>query len=1685
MIGRISGAVAAIAIVATPVNIHAGAYIFAGEGNGVDVVTHPTGYLGSGGVITVEVCIDPASANATAMEIPVQNAIDRLNALVPTVGNVRLGGDNDLASNEVDFESVFIHELGHCIGLAHVNLASESGLTGPDTDYTKSTDGADNVFNRTIGADGVRGSGDDVRGDDVNLHWFFVDENNPFEIPNAPQAGTFSRDVADLPTGDTFATNADRNVSTSIFGLPQSEAIMQQGSFFDEDQRALAADEVATLSHAQAGIDRIAGTADDYTVNLSYGGLATACDVNVDFDDVETGFAVCQTGGFFVGNSNNIRISSANTFYNTGFNWFFSPQRIPALGIDAITVISGGSTSSLDGGGSSLLANDDSGLLLTTTGGFQPANDGIFFGGDKAASISLNSNGTFTYTHDGVSTGADVFVYRACRDNGAGAETNSCAHQYVNVTIIDPANVAPTANNDGPGGAFQVDEGDSVTLTAANLSANDSDPEDGTPPGGAVQIAGSTSNGSVVDNGNQTFTFTHNDSETSSASFQYRIADSDGDLSGTATVSLTVNGQNDSPSAVPDGPGGAFTVNEDAAVTLSAAQLTANDTDPEDGSPPGGSVSITGNTVNGAVVNNGNQTFTFTHDGSETTSASFQYQVTDSNGAPSAATTVSLTVQPQNDGPLAVGDGPGGIFSADEGLSVTLSAAQLTANDTDSEDGIPGGAVSLASTTSNGGVTDNGNQTFTFTHDDSETSSGSFRYQVRDSSGALSNIATVSLAISPVNDAPQVSDDGPGGAFAALEQGQVTLSAAQLSANDSDAEDGTPPLGAVSIVGVTSNGSVQDNGNQTFTFSHDGGETTSASFQYQIADSNDELSGVATVNLTITPQNDSPSAADDGPGGAFTVNEGQSVTLTRAQLAGNDSDPEDGSPPLGTISLAGIELNGTAADNGDQTFTFTHDDSETTTALFQYQIRDDDDALSGLASVNLSVIAQNDAPVAVNDGPGGSFSASENGSVTFSAAQLTANDIDSEDSTPAGIVSLLGMSTNGAAADNGDQTFTFTHDGSETVTASFQYQVLDADGAGSNTATVSLNISPVNDAPAAMSDGPGGVFSVDEGQTLTLAASQLAANDSDSEDGIPAGVVTIAGSASNGSVSDNGDQTFTFTHNDSETTSASFQYQIADADGSSSNVATVSLSVTPINDAPVANNDGPGGAFNVDEGLAVTLNATQLKANDADAEDGTPAGAVNLAGTTTNGSVVDNGDQTFTFTHDDGQTTSATFQYQVLDAGGQASNLATVTLSVGPQDDAPIAANDGPGGAFTTQEGAGVTLTAEQLKANDSDPEDGLPGGAVTLVGMPSNGQVIDNGDQTFTFNHDGSETSAASFSYQVADSGGQLSNTALVNLTVQPVNDLPVAQDDGPGSVFVVIEGTSVTFSANQLTANDADAEDGIPGGSLSIAGTTINGSVADNGDQSFTFTHNGSETTSAGFQYQITDSDGGLSNIATVSLTVTALNDTPVANNDGPGGSFVVDQGMTVTFSAGLLTTNDSDAEDGVPQGIVILTGNASNGSVVDNGDQSFTFTHDDSASLSALFEYQVTDSEGATSNVAAVNLTVIPTNGTPPPLAACGPGGRRVQSGVNAFIATAGQFNGAGPLQFSQTGLPASLTIDPVSGEISGTPEINDVTNSPYLVTVTADNSSDQQTLRFLLTVDASNDVSFFSSFEDSCF
>ncbi|MFU8804502.1 MAG: hypothetical protein ACNA8W_11875, partial [Bradymonadaceae bacterium] len=305
-------------------NVYAGVFLFTVVED-VEVIVHPRGYDGTPGELVVTVCVDPESEARDELVIPLENAIRTWNRLDATIGNWSVGSENNVPGDQIDVESILLHEVGHCIGLGHPNLDTSSGVASNQRGYTNADRGPNGAWDLDRGPDGVQGSFDDVRGDDINRHWFARAHNNPFVLENVVDPSTYSVHLQALPQGHGFAANANRQVGASL-GFPQSESVMRQGISPSTATRELAADDVAMIRLAQTGLDRTQGTEWDYKMVLEFVGVSGDCDINVKMGG--TGFANCTSGGVPVESevgthfallSPRIRLGST-----ANFNWFFN-----------------------------------------------------------------------------------------------------------------------------------------------------------------------------------------------------------------------------------------------------------------------------------------------------------------------------------------------------------------------------------------------------------------------------------------------------------------------------------------------------------------------------------------------------------------------------------------------------------------------------------------------------------------------------------------------------------------------------------------------------------------------------------------------------------------------------------------------------------------------------------------------------------------------------------------------------------------------------------------------------------------------------------------------------------------------------------------------------------------------------------------------------------------------------------------------------------------------------------------------------------------------------------------------------------------------------------------------------------------------------------------------------------------
>jgi hypothetical protein len=456
----------------------AGAFIGA-DGGAPNLIMHPTGYTGAGGPRVVTVCLNPSGVpggNLNNAEATVQKVVATWNAQRVSTRNLAFGANNDLPSNQFDLESVLLHEMGHCLGLAHPNHASESGLPDPQANGTKSDVGANGVFNQGAGADGRHGSFDDVRGDDVNLYWYRRNVNRPLEFPAIIDSSTFARS-GNLPAGHNFAANADRDVLNAL-GIAQTESVMQQLTFNDEAQRRLTGEDLSTIRLGQSGVDRIQGTADDYGISLEYVGRTSNCDVDIAFVS-GAGFAFCQISASSIA-SNHFRITAADIRLDSAANWYYSagPNTATLISSDSPDPSAPGQAYTVQVSVSKTVPGQ--GPTGTPTGVVE-VSDGA------GATCSFNLNASAQGSCQLTSTGSGNRTLRAdyLGDLGFDASSDTEPHGLgvpTSTTILsdlpdptvvgEPYNVQIQVSGSGgpPTGAFTISDGSGASC-GANLNA--------------------------------------------------------------------------------------------------------------------------------------------------------------------------------------------------------------------------------------------------------------------------------------------------------------------------------------------------------------------------------------------------------------------------------------------------------------------------------------------------------------------------------------------------------------------------------------------------------------------------------------------------------------------------------------------------------------------------------------------------------------------------------------------------------------------------------------------------------------------------------------------------------------------------------------------------------------------------------------------------------------------------------------------------------------------------------------------------------------------------------------------------------------------------------------------------------------------------------------------------------------
>jgi hypothetical protein len=415
---------------------------------------------------------------------------------------------------------------------------------------------------------------------------------------------------------------------------------------------------------------------------------------------------------------------------------------------------------------------------------------------------------------------------------------------------------------------------------------------------------------------------------------------------------------------------------------------------------------------------------------------------------------------------------------------------------------------------------------------------------------------------------------------------------------------------------------------------------------------------------------------------------------------------------------------------------------------------------------------------------------------------------------------------------NSNGTVTYTPTAGYNGPDSFTYTITDSH-AGTATATVDITVAPINDPPVAVDD----MATTNEDTSVTIT---VLSNDSD-PDGDPL-TVTLVSDPPNGSAVINIDGTVTYTPETNFNGSDSFTYTISD--GTDTATAEVRVTVGAVNDGPVAVDD----SAETPEDTPVTVDVLD---NDSD-PDGDPL-TVTAVSDPPHGAAAINPDGTVTYTPDLNFNGSDSFTYTISDGGATAT--ATVTVTVGPVNDGPVAVDD----SAATNEDTPVTVN---VLGNDSDP-DGDPL-TITVVSTPGHGTAaIDSGQVVYT--PDADYNGPDSFTYTISDGNGGTA-TATVYITINPINDPPVAVNDAG----TTDQDVPITIP---VLGNDTDVD----GDTLTVISITSppqpHGTVVINPDQTVTYTPFSLFAGIDTFIYTISDGNGGTAS-ATVTITVVPTN-------------------------------------------------------------------------------------------------------------------------------------------------------------------------------------------------------------------
>jgi hypothetical protein len=613
--------------------------------------------------------------------------------------------------------------------------------------------------------------------------------------------------------------------------------------------------------------------------------------------------------------------------------------------------------------------------------------------------------------------------------------------------------------------------------------------------------------------------------------------------------------------------------------------------------------------------------------------------------------------------------------------------------------------------------------------------STTFTYTVSDGSGGL-DTATVNVTVTPVNDPPDAVNDS----LTVAEDSSAT--SVNVLANDTTSPDTGETLAVSEVTQPPTGGSVTLTGGVGFTPTPNfHGATT---FTYTVSDGNGGTD-TASVNVTVTPVNDAPTAVDD----SYTVPRDSGATVL--SVLSNDSSAPDTGETL-TVTAVTQPSTGGSVTFTSSAVTFTPTTGFTGTSTFTYTVSDGNGGTataSVVVTVGEGTGGPNNPPTANND----SLTVAEDSGATV--VDVLANDSSAPDAGETLSVTAVTQPVTGGSVSLTGGVVEFTPTPNFNGSTAFTYTVSDGNG-GTDTASVNVTVTSVNDPPDAVDDA----YTVPKDSVpMEL---DVRRNDSSAPDtGETLTVTAVTQPATGGSVTLVGG-VVRFTPTVGFTGTSTFTYTISDGNGGTDTATVfVTVSENPANNPPTANND----TYTVAEDSGATT--LRVLDNDSTAPDtGETLTVTSVTQPTVGGAVMLTGG-VVSFTPAANFNGTAVFTYTVSD-GREGTATASVSVTVTPVNDPPDAMDD----TFRVAKDSGAMPL--NVLFNDSSAPDTGETLTVSAVTQPVSGGSVSLTDNVVRFTPAAGFTGTSTFTYTISDGNGG-SDTA--NVTVVISTDL-----DGDG---------------------------------------------------------------------------------------------------------------------------------------------------------------------------------------------------------------------------------------------------------------------------------------------------------------